>query len=166
MKQLEKKIQGNYELGEHITTLYAAYLDIDEDKVIYIFDEQSRPEEHFQFLAKIDITHPYLMLGVKGNWKSDFIIMFKKELLKEGICKENASGTLFALSEKDSGRIRIGKRIAQLREQAGMSQAELAEKINTKQHAISRIEKGSFNVGFDTLQSIAEIFGMNIDFTK
>ena len=41
MKQLEKKIQGNYELGEHITTLYAAYLDIDEDKVIYIFDEQS-----------------------------------------------------------------------------------------------------------------------------
>lgn len=67
---------------------------------------------------------------------------------------------------KDSGRIRIGKRIAQLREQAGMSQAELAEKINTKQHAISRIEKGAFNVGFDTLQSIAEIFGMNIDFTK
>ncbi|WP_290101817.1 helix-turn-helix domain-containing protein [Parabacteroides goldsteinii] len=43
-----------------------------------------------------------------------------------------------------------------------MSQAELAEKINTKQHAISRIEKGAFNVGFDTLQSIAEIFGMNI----
>ncbi|WP_341464759.1 helix-turn-helix transcriptional regulator [Parabacteroides goldsteinii] len=62
--------------------------------------------------------------------------------------------------------MRIGKRIAQLREQAGMSQAELAEKINTKQHAISRIEKGAFNVGFDTLQSIAEIFGMNIDFTK
>nr|WP_279210341.1 helix-turn-helix transcriptional regulator [Parabacteroides goldsteinii] len=56
--------------------------------------------------------------------------------------------------------------MAQLREQAGMSQAELAEKINTKQHAISRIEKGAFNVGFDTLQSIAEIFGMNIDFTK
>ena len=59
MKQLEKKIQGNYELGEHITTLYAAYLDIDEDKVIYIFDEQSRPEEHFQFLAKIDICLLY-----------------------------------------------------------------------------------------------------------
>ena len=166
MKQLKKKIQGDYELGEHITTLYAAYLDIDEDRVIYIFDEQSRPEEHYQFLARMDITHPYFMLGDTADCKSDFIIMFKKELLKEGVCKTNIAGTLFALSEKDAERIRIGKRIAQLREQAGMSQAELAEKINTKQHAISRIEKGAFNVGFDTLQSIAEIFDMNIDFTK
>lgn len=166
MKLLKKKIKGDYELGEHITSFYAAYLNIDEDRVIYIFDEQSRPEEHFHLLAKIDITHPYLMLGDTEDYKSDFIIMFKKELLREGLCKENASGTLFALSEKDSERVRIGKHIAQLREQSGMSQAELAEKINTKQHAISRIEKGAFNIGFDTLQAIAEVFGLKIDFTK
>ena len=166
MKHLKKKIQGNYELGEHITTLYAAYLDIDEDRVIYIFDEQSRPEEHYQFLAKLDIMHPYLMLGDTEDCKSDFIIMFKKELLKEGLCKENVAGTLFALSDVDAERIRIGKRIAQLRKESGMSQAELAKKIGTKQNGITRIEKGAFNVGFDTLQAIAEIFGMSIDFTK
>ncbi|MEY8608480.1 helix-turn-helix transcriptional regulator [Parabacteroides segnis] len=166
MKQLKKKIQGDYELGEHITTLYAAYLDIDEDRVIYIFDEQSRPEEHYQFLARMDITHPYFMLGDTADCKSDFIIMFKKELLKEGLCKTNIAGTLFALSEKDAERIRIGRRITQLREESGMSQDELAVKIGTKQSAIARIEKGAFNVGFDTLQAIAEIFGLRIDFTK
>ena len=33
MKLLTNKIEGDYELGEHVTSLYAAYLDIDEDKV-------------------------------------------------------------------------------------------------------------------------------------
>ena len=165
MKLLKKKIEGNYELGEHVTSFYAAYLDIDEDKVIHIFDDSNKPEEHFQFLAKIDIVHPYLMLGDTEDCKSDFINMFKKELLKEGLCKTNAGGVLFALSESDSERIRIGRKVAELRKQAGMSQAELAEKIGTKQHAIPRIEKGAFNVGFDTLQAIAEVFGMKIDFT-
>ena len=166
MKLLTNKIEGDYELGEHVTSLYAAYLDIDEDKVIYIFDESNKPEEHFDFLAKMDITHPYIMSGNTEEWKSDFIIMFKKELLKKGLCKENASGSLFALSNSDSQRMRIGQRIAQLRKEAGMSQAELAEKIGTKQHAITRIEKGAFNIGFDTLQSIAEVFGLRIDFIK
>lgn len=166
MKLLTKKIDGNYELGEHITSLYACYLNIDEDRVIYIFDEYNKPEEHYQFWAKIDITHPYLMLGNTEDCKSDFIIMFKKELLKEGLCKENVARTLFALSNPDSQRIRIGQRIAQLRKEARISQAELAEKIGTKQHAITRIEKGTFNIGFDTLQSIAEVFGLKIDFTK
>lgn len=166
MKLLKKKIEGYYELGDHTTSLYAAYLNIDEDRVIHVFDESNKPEEHFQFLAKIDIIHPCLMPGDTEDCKSDFINMFKKELLKEGLCKTNVGGVLFALSEKDAERIRIGRRINQLREQAGISQAELAEKIGTKQTAITRIEKGAFNVGFDTLRSIAEVFGMKIDFTK
>ena len=87
MKLLTNKIEGDYELGEHVTSLYAAYFDIDEDKVIYIFDESNKPEEHFDFLAKMDITHPYIMSGNTEEWKSDFIIMFKKELLKKGFVK-------------------------------------------------------------------------------
>lgn len=60
-------------------------------------------------------------------------------------------------------RIRIGKRIAKIRKEHGVSQKKLAELIGVKQSAISRIEQGKFNVGFDTLQKIAEIFDKNID---
>lgn len=98
MKLFSKKISGNYEMGKHITSLYAAYLDIDEDKVIHIFDEQHLPKDNFKFLAKIDITHPFIMAYSIEERKSYFINMFKKDLLKEGICKENASGTLFSIS--------------------------------------------------------------------
>lgn len=64
----------------------------------------------------------------------------------------------------ENERIRIGKRIAEIRKERGLSQTELAERIGTKQNAITRLEKGKFNVGFDTLQKIAEVFNMKIDF--
>lgn len=164
MKLLTSKIEGNYELGEHVTSLYAAYLDIDEDKVIYIFDESNKPEDHFSFLAKMDITHPYIMSGNIEEWKSDFIIMFKKELLQKGLCKENAAGTLFALSEADSNeRIRIGKKIEELREQAGLSQRDLAARCGIAQSTVYRIEAGKFAVRLDLLESIANVLGKKVD---
>lgn len=61
-------------------------------------------------------------------------------------------------------RERIGLRIAEIRKEAGLSQCELAERLGMKQNAISRIEKGKFNIGFDTLQKIAEAFGKKVDF--
>lgn len=60
-------------------------------------------------------------------------------------------------------RERIGLRIAEIRKEKGLSQGELAEKSGLRQNAISRIEKGKFNVGFDTLQKIAEVFGKKVD---
>lgn len=60
-------------------------------------------------------------------------------------------------------RERIGFRISEIRKEKGLSQGELAEKSGLKQNAISRIEKGKFNVGFDTLQKIAEVFGKKVD---
>ena len=45
----------------------------------------------------------------------------------------------------------------QLRAQAGMSQQELAEKIGTKQPALSRLERGGFKkTSMETLSKIAE----------
>jgi ribosome-binding protein aMBF1 (putative translation factor) len=44
-----------------------------------------------------------------------------------------------------------------LREQRGISQAKLAEKIGTKQPALSRLERGGFkNASLDTLRKIAD----------
>ena len=65
----------------------------------------------------------------------------------------------------DEDRKRIGQRICDLRKQAGLSQAELAEKIGINSNNISRIEHGRYNVGFDMLQKIAEAFNSKIDFT-
>lgn len=63
-------------------------------------------------------------------------------------------------------RERIGKRIADIRKETGISQAKLAEMSGLDQGHIARIELGKYNVGIDTLSKIAEVFGMKIDFTK
>ena len=60
-------------------------------------------------------------------------------------------------------RHRIGQRIADLRKEHGMTQQDLAAKTGLQRNHISRIESGKYSVGFDTLQLIAEQFGMKVD---
>lgn len=61
-------------------------------------------------------------------------------------------------------REQIGKHIAKLRKQHNMSQDELAELIGAGKNNISRIEKGKYNIGFDTLQRVAKVFNKKIIF--
>ena len=60
-------------------------------------------------------------------------------------------------------RQRIGKRIAQLRAEAGMSQARLAELTGMEQPHIARIEAGRYSVGVDILGKIAAALGKRVD---
>lgn len=60
-------------------------------------------------------------------------------------------------------RQRIGKRIAQLRTEAGMSQARLAELTGMEQPHIARIEAGRYSVGVDILGKIAAALGKRVD---
>lgn len=60
-------------------------------------------------------------------------------------------------------RQRIGKRIAQLRNEAGMSQARLAELTGMEQPHIARIEAGRYSVGVDILGKIATALGKRVD---
>ena len=60
-------------------------------------------------------------------------------------------------------RQRIGQRIADLRKQHQMTQQDLADLTGMQRNHISRIESGKYSVGFDTLQLIAEQFGMKVD---
>lgn len=62
--------------------------------------------------------------------------------------------------------VRIGRRIAELREAKGMTQLQLAERCNLGRSHIVRIEKGMYNIQLDTLAVIAQAFGMKIDFIK
>ena len=61
-------------------------------------------------------------------------------------------------------RERIGKRIAQLRNERGLTQKELAERTGMQQGNIARIEAGKYSARFDTLQTIAEAMGLTVDF--
>ncbi len=67
---------------------------------------------------------------------------------------------------KDNQRQRIGQRIKEIRTAAGVSQAVMAAKLGTHQANIARIEAGKYNIGYDTLQAIAEMFGKEIDFIE
>ena len=47
---------------------------------------------------------------------------------------------------KDDYREKIGKLIADIRQNHGLTQSQLAEKLGTSQSAINRIEKGAQNI--------------------
>ena len=64
---------------------------------------------------------------------------------------------------KQQQRERLGVRIRSLREAAGMSQLQLAERAGIQPSHLSRIEAGKYAVTFETVQAIAEALGMTVD---
>ena len=65
-------------------------------------------------------------------------------------------------------QLEIAYQILKLRKQKGISQAELAKKIGTKQNDVARMESGQQNFTTDTLQKIASAFkrDLKIEFIK
>ena len=66
-------------------------------------------------------------------------------------------------AKRQTTRERIGQRIASLRKLAGMSQEQLGEKAGLQRTHVSRIEAGKYAVTLETIQAIAEAFGMTVD---
>ena len=60
-------------------------------------------------------------------------------------------------------RIRIGRRIEELRKQSGLSQRDLATRCGIAQSTVYRIEAGKFAVRLDLLESIANALGKKVD---
>ena len=58
----------------------------------------------------------------------------------------------------------IGERIQKCRIKKKMTQAELAEKIDTNQKHLSRIESGYHRSSLDTIVSIARALDVSVDF--
>jgi transcriptional regulator with XRE-family HTH domain len=65
--------------------------------------------------------------------------------------------------DKEYERLRIGRRIAEIRKEKGMTQAQLAELCGLQQAHIARIENGKYSVGLDTLAQIADAMGARVD---
>ena len=57
---------------------------------------------------------------------------------------------------------KIGKMIAKIRLQKGLTQAELAEEMGTSQSAINRIESGQQNLTLETLARISDVLEKEI----
>ena len=57
----------------------------------------------------------------------------------------------------------IGDKLRKLRNQKGLSQEEMAEKLNISQQVYSRIENGYKTLGHDEMKKIAEVFGTTIE---
>lgn len=73
-----------------------------------------------------------------------------------------------AASREETDRLQLAHRIRELREAKKLSQAQLAEMIETKQPSIARIESGRALPRLDVLQRIATALGLRltIDFVK
>ena len=79
---------------------------------------------------------------------------------------------IFARREKDSDfakdfdtgyeDFKIGMMIKEMRLENGMTQEQLAEKLDTKKSVISRMENHSEDIKLSTLQKIASVFGKQL----
>ena len=58
---------------------------------------------------------------------------------------------------------KIGHRIKELREKAGMSQDALAQKMSLPRPAISQIESGARKVAADELMNLSKLFRVSVD---
>jgi DNA-binding XRE family transcriptional regulator len=65
--------------------------------------------------------------------------------------------------ERVLARRLIGYKIAELRAAAGMTQAELARRLRTRQQVVSRLEQARYKPSLRTLEKIARIFSRRLE---
>jgi HTH-type transcriptional regulator/antitoxin HipB len=78
--------------------------------------------------------------------------------------KKRKSGDSGFAQDYDSGyeQFKIGVLLKKAREEAGFTQEELAEKLNTKKSAISRIENHAEDIKLSTLKKFANALGKEL----
>jgi HTH-type transcriptional regulator/antitoxin HipB len=82
---------------------------------------------------------------------------------KKYIKKRKAIDPEFA-KDFDSGyeQFKIGLMLKQAREEAGITQEELADRLHTKKTAISRIENHAEDIKLSTLEKFAQALGKHL----
>ena len=69
-------------------------------------------------------------------------------------------------SRVEEERLRIGQRIAQVRNEHGMTQQQLADAVGVSREHIGRIEAGKYSVGLDILVKVAKALDMKLEFVN
>ena len=86
--------------------------------------------------------------------------------LKKYVAKRKVSDTGFSEGYDDGYQsFKIGAVLRQLRESSGLTQEELAAKLNTKKSAISRIENHAEDIRLSTLEKMASALGHKLEVT-
>lgn len=80
--------------------------------------------------------------------------------------REQRDAELAALSHEEYDKLQLARQIRRLREARGLSQAQLAELLGTRQPSIARIESGRVLPRIDMLFRLATVLGLrlSIDF--
>ena len=83
--------------------------------------------------------------------------------VKKYVKKRKARDSEFA-KDFDSGyeQFKIGVMLKQAREEAGITQEELARRLHTKKTAISRIENHAEDIKLSTLEKFARALGKHL----
>jgi len=91
--------------------------------------------------------------------------MSKKELTLNKVLKEKLQDNKFKqYFEEERDKLQIALKVATIREEKGLTQAQLAKKIHSSQTAISRIENGEyFGYSIKTLEKIAYATGTHLE---
>jgi DNA-binding XRE family transcriptional regulator len=83
--------------------------------------------------------------------------------LKAYISERKKSDPEFAKGYEEGYRnFKIGVLLKQAREKAGLTQDEVAEQLNTKKTAVSRIENHAEDIRLSTLEKYANAFGKKL----
>ena len=83
--------------------------------------------------------------------------------LKQYVEKRKTQDPEFAENyEKGYLEFKLGVLLRQARQEAGLTQEDMALKLNTKKSAISKIENHAENVTLSTLRKYAEVVGKKI----
>lgn len=60
-------------------------------------------------------------------------------------------------------RERIGKRIAEIRKEKGLTQDELADAAGINRTNVAKLERGKYNVGYDILSNVVDALECKVD---
>jgi len=83
--------------------------------------------------------------------------------LEKYINKRKKTDARFALNyEKGFEKFKIGVMLRQAREEAGLTQEELAKRLHTQKTAISRIENRAEDIKLSTLEKVALALGKTL----
>ncbi len=86
--------------------------------------------------------------------------------LQAYIAKRRAKDAVFDEGFDDGYKaFKIGALLKQAREESGLTQAEVAERLHTQKSAISRIENHAEDIRLSTLEKFASALGRSIEVT-
>lgn len=84
--------------------------------------------------------------------------------LQAYISKRRAKDATFDEGFEDGYKaFKIGALLRQIREESGLTQAEMAERLHTQKSAISRIENHAEDIRLSTLEKFASVLGRSLE---